>query len=410
MDPISNDPNMTEAVDPQGATQQIRVKSVGRIRTPVAYLILGATLLFFWLGGGAEGESIGAWTLIPDQINTEGEYWRLLTAHFIHVGWLSFIISAFIDFYLCKQVESVFGSRATIFITLVVLLTNSAASVLLFEGGEINGIAYIGQSYGFRGLFLGYMGTMLGFLYAERGNPIAFLKDSNVLNYFFLLGLFLALDLTRTGFEPGGWLALVGGSLSGWGLRRWARGAKRSGMAMTLVVGLSVLFGLFSALAPDQALKISSSFLKTPQSEAVILLDQNFNEGEEKYYEGLAKDLGQEDKDCLKRGIFWLRAGHEVKALQDIHRFVKISGSAFSYAVLGRAYLLTRNSLDAREAFEEAARRDEKAEFPEVFYWLALSTYQPKARQDYFRKFLEQAEKKKDLYKDMIKKAREELP
>ena len=251
---------------------------------------------------------------------------------------------------------------------------------------------------------------MFGFLFAERRSLLGFLTDASVLNYLFFLGLFLALDLTTTGFEPGAWLSVVSGAVTALGLRLWTRGSRKGGGAVTAVVVLALAALLFASFAPERAHMMSQGLWRSPSSERSILLDQRFLEEDRDFYKSLAENLGDDEKNCLKRGIYWLRAGSEERALEQIDRAVSLEDTAFSYAVLGRAYLESRNSLDAKEAFEQAIRQDHEQRYPEAYFWLAKSCYQVKQKGVYLRKFLSAVESKnEDIYKGMIESARKQL-
>jgi rhomboid protease GluP len=110
---------------PPSATDQPREH---RLRLPIArprwtYVFLAINVVLF-LALTVTGGSENSENLIRFQANyaprvAEGEYWRLLTANFLHIGITHLLFNAYALYSLGAQVESLFGHRR--FVTMYLL-------------------------------------------------------------------------------------------------------------------------------------------------------------------------------------------------------------------------------------------------------------------------------------------------
>lgn len=415
MDPSNPNSNMTQAVENNRPNHQISVKNRRFIQTPLTYLIAGATLYFFWESGALTGElslsneSIEnhAWTLDPDKTRA-GEYWRMLTAHLLNFSWFSFLISLVINFMLSKQIEVIFRTKRALLIVLGVVLVNSA-HFMIFYGQSFGEYALSTNEFGFRGIFMGLFGAMMGFLYAERGSLIAFVKDPSFLNNLFLFGLFLAIELSYTGLEIGAWIALLTGAALTWGLRRSMKGAVVSGRLVTILSLCFITGSVATAIFPDFAMTASDGYLQSPEQDRAALRELNFPEKDFEYYRVLARNTEVNDENCLRRGIYLLRAKRLDAALEELNRAAKLNSTPFSQGILGRAYLAIRNTTTAKEVFATAIALDKDNGTPEIFFW-AAEAHKGEEAQSLLKKFLEYTEvDPEDIYKEMRTEAQKKL-
>jgi membrane associated rhomboid family serine protease/Flp pilus assembly protein TadD len=117
----------------------------------------------------------------------DGEYWRLVTAGFVHIGAMHLLMNAFGLWILARQVEAFFGAITTI-----------AIYVLTAAGAELLSMSYdpYRVSAGASGPLFGIMGVLAAFTYlgkhdltaAERSAELRSIVLVAVLNLFLGLG------------------------------------------------------------------------------------------------------------------------------------------------------------------------------------------------------------------------------
>ena len=87
--------------------------------SPVTWLITALNVgIFFlsWLRAADRGESVGTDTLLAFGASVRfyvqgGEYWRLLTAVFLHGGWIHLLMNTWVMFGWCAAIERTVGSH-----------------------------------------------------------------------------------------------------------------------------------------------------------------------------------------------------------------------------------------------------------------------------------------------------------
>lgn len=415
MDPSNPPSNFPQDVESARPNHQISVKKRRFIQTPLTYLLTGATFYFFWESGMLTGQGSisletienNAWTLDVDKTRA-GDYWRMLSAHLLNFSWFSFLISLVINFMLCKQIEVIFRSTRTTLILLGVMLINSA-HFIIFYGQSLGGYTLSTNEFGFRGIFMGLIGAMMGFLYAERGSLIAFVKDRAFLNYLFLFGLFLAIELSYTGLEIGAWIALFTGGVLAWGLRRSMNGSVVSGRLITILSLVFITGSVTAAIFPNFAMTAKDGYLKSPEEDRAALRELEFPEKDFEYYRVMARNTEVSDENCLRRGIYLLRANQSDAALEELNRAAKLKSTPFRHGMLGRAYLAIGNTTTAKDVFTKAIALDKEKNHPELFYW-AAKAYSPEDGRPLLESFLKITEDSEgDIYKEMRESAKKKL-
>jgi rhomboid protease GluP len=219
MFPQSNpDPNSAPPPAPPPAQQSNRV----RVRLPVArplftYIFLGMCIVI-WLAMellyGPQGGSESAQVLVLFGANVgvlvkQGQFWRLLTANFLHIGLLHLAVNMYALYALGREVEALFG-RAR-FVALY-LLTGICGAIFSYMMQSPRGIS-AGASTSLFGLF----GALAVFYYRQRG-LLGNLGQQRLLN----LGVVLAINVAIA-LVPGSTIdlwghfgGLVGGAILGW--------------------------------------------------------------------------------------------------------------------------------------------------------------------------------------------------
>lgn len=115
---------------------------VRRRAGPVPWLtvLLTASIVLVWLamtilGGGLhateDSEVLYRWgAALRPHLIANGEYWRLLTAGFLHIGAAHLVMNALSLWWVGQVVEVLFGWKRMLFIYLFALVAGSAASVM----------------------------------------------------------------------------------------------------------------------------------------------------------------------------------------------------------------------------------------------------------------------------------------
>jgi len=127
-----------------------------------------------------------------------GEYWRLLTAMFLHADVMHLIFNMMALFILGKDIERFFGKHKFLAIYFISGLIGSGASYLLVDG----------VSVGASGAIFGLMGANL-FLY--KLNPLVY-KRIYGSDLLILIGINLVIGLVRPNIDMAGHVGgLIGG-------------------------------------------------------------------------------------------------------------------------------------------------------------------------------------------------------
>ncbi|MGH2709950.1 MAG: rhomboid family intramembrane serine protease [Actinomycetota bacterium] len=157
-----------------------------------------------------------AGAMIPVLI-AQGEWWRLITAIFLHIGILHLAFNSLALFVFGGLIESALGSTRMLILYLV---TGFAASVASFTFGA-SGVAAAGAS----GAIFGLLGAWLVYNLRRRSLSLA---RSNVQSALFLIGINLVFGFTVPGIDNiahiGG---LVSGVLAGFAAEGFGRGPTR---------------------------------------------------------------------------------------------------------------------------------------------------------------------------------------
>jgi rhomboid protease GluP len=187
-------------------------------RVPWVTIALITVLVLVWLGmlisaGSVDGTTnpqvLEAWgaAVRPVPFWSKHQFWRLLTAVFVHIGPLHLAVNAYSLWILGRSVEYLFGRWRTLYIFLVAGVAGSVASAIFGPALVI--------SAGASGAIFGLLGAIFWFrLASPLGNSIAWRP------LLFNLGLNLAIGLSLHNFidnwaHVGG---LVGGALAAYAI------------------------------------------------------------------------------------------------------------------------------------------------------------------------------------------------
>jgi rhomboid protease GluP len=117
---------------------------------------------------------IGA--LEPAAVVAQGEYWRLLTALFLHAGFLHLAFNLFALYFLGPPLERSIGAIRFLACYLISGLASSAGVVALTEIRLVD----VDQLIGASGCVMGIVGAWAGFLLRHRHAPFAKERLGNI--------------------------------------------------------------------------------------------------------------------------------------------------------------------------------------------------------------------------------------
>jgi rhomboid protease GluP len=187
--------------------------------TPVAWTMLALNVLVFVAFAGAGGgvvqanpEMLVRWGSNFGPFTTDGQWWRLLSAAFLHGGLVHLFVNMYTLYDFGRMSERIFGPAAFLAVYLLSGLAGSAASV--WWNPAVNSVGASGALFGVLGAMLVYM------LDKRNGVPASVMRTHAVsLAVFVAYGVFNG--LARTGIDNAAHLGgLVGGAIAGFALAR----------------------------------------------------------------------------------------------------------------------------------------------------------------------------------------------
>ena len=113
----------------------------------------------------------------------EGEVWRLITATFLHIGWIHLLWNTYVMFLLCRAVERLFGSWRFGLAYLLAGIGASAVSVLCHDA----------VAAGASGAGFGMIGIFSVLMFRRLGGWGPFFADKTVRQNLMLIGAWIVL-------------------------------------------------------------------------------------------------------------------------------------------------------------------------------------------------------------------------
>jgi membrane associated rhomboid family serine protease len=169
--------------------------------------------------------------LYPPAIAVDHQYWRLLSAMFLHAGLLHIFFNMYALYLFGYLIEGALGKVRFI---LLYLLTGFLASAVSFAFGPVGEVG-VGAS----GAIFGLLGAWVTFNYRRRQSPVA---AAQLRWAYILIGINLVLSFSIPGID---WRAHVGGLAAGVVAGALAEGVGPRNTRLALqVVGFALLLGL----------------------------------------------------------------------------------------------------------------------------------------------------------------------
>jgi membrane associated rhomboid family serine protease len=210
-----------------------RLRPVLRRPRSATTALLGVNLAVFVLelvlGGSMDpGVLVRLGAMVPVLV-AQGEFWRLVTAMFLHVGILHIAFNALGLYLFGSLVESALGSARFIAIYLISGLCASAASFAFSAPGTV--------AAGASGAVFGLLGAWLAFNLRRRSLSLA---QANIQGALMLIGINLALGFLLPGIDN---VAHLGGLAAGVVAGLAAEGVGRGSAARTITqaAGFAIL-------------------------------------------------------------------------------------------------------------------------------------------------------------------------
>jgi membrane associated rhomboid family serine protease len=185
----------------KSARRPLRLRRPRSATTVLIALNLVAFLVEVLLGGLRNLEVLVRMGAMVPLLVAQGEYWRLLTAMFLHAGPLHLAFNTLALYLFGGVVESALGTARFLAVYLVAGLFASAASFALSPPGAV--------AVGASGAVFGLLGAWLTFNLRRRSLSLA---QSNIQGALLLIGINLALGFTVRGVDN---VAHIGGLLAG---------------------------------------------------------------------------------------------------------------------------------------------------------------------------------------------------
>jgi membrane associated rhomboid family serine protease len=186
--------------------QQVRTMRSTSDAPTLTYILIGISVVAFLgeMAGGGGATGLGSSTLsdrgaLPAGNEFDGEYWRLVTAGFLHAGLFHLFFNMFALYILGTMLEPAIGTLRFALIYFVSLLTGSFGVVLLDPNA-----ATVGAS----GAIFGLMGAAVVVMRNRGINPM----ESGLALW---IGLNLLITFTVPNISIGGHIGgLIGGALA----------------------------------------------------------------------------------------------------------------------------------------------------------------------------------------------------
>jgi rhomboid protease GluP len=164
------------------------------LESPITWLFTAINLGVFtiaYLHGETRGEGLSGETLLHYGAMERyhvwaGEYWRLLTAVFLHVGWIHLLWNSWALFSWCASIERTVGSTWFAFAYITTGIGASAVSV----------IAHPAFGAGSSGAGFGMIAVILSLLYRRSGSWDAFVSNPLAKNMLVNTGIWVVIGFS----------------------------------------------------------------------------------------------------------------------------------------------------------------------------------------------------------------------
>jgi membrane associated rhomboid family serine protease len=220
----------------RSARRPLRLRRPRSATTALIGINLAAFVIEVLLGGLRNLEVLVRMGAMVPLLVAEGQYWRLVTAMFLHAGALHLAFNTLALYLFGNVVETALGTARFLAIYLVAGLFASAASFALSPPAAV--------AVGASGAVFGLLGAWLAFNFRRRSLSLA---QSNIQGALLLIGINLALGFTLRGVDNVAHIGgLVAGVVAGFAAEGAGRGARSR--LVTQVLGFGALIAAAAAI------------------------------------------------------------------------------------------------------------------------------------------------------------------
>jgi rhomboid protease GluP len=203
---------------------------------PVTVALFAACIIVFLIAWKVEGSTTTTAALIHfgalhRSLVWAGQYWRLVTYMFMHIGPLHIICNVYFGFRICEIAERQLGSWRFLWLYLGSGIVGGAASV----------IGHDALSAGASGALFGVVGWMLVTLRLRAGSLRAFVQNTAIRQQliwivaWFVLGIYAGFD----NYAHGG--GLLFGGLYTWALAAGPAEPRKRRVRLAIALGVGVV-------------------------------------------------------------------------------------------------------------------------------------------------------------------------
>ncbi|WP_338451633.1 rhomboid family intramembrane serine protease [Niallia oryzisoli] len=306
------------------------------------YLFIAVQIIMFLLmeaaGGSTDSSVLIQFGAKANWLILEGEWWRLFTPIFLHIGILHLVMNTFALYYLGLTVERLFGNCRFLFIYLFAGFFGSLASLLFSQN----------ISAGASGAIFGCFGALL---YFGTAFPKLFFRTMGT-NILVVIAINLAFGFSMSGIDNAGHIGgLIGGFLAA-AMVHLPKQKRILVQVSAFLVSSALIFGLFQYSIANEGKLIDE------QSALVIAQDYVEKEDYDRAYTFLQEYESQNESTA---NTLFLLSYIEIKterieeAKQHLHQVIEMK-SDFHEALynLSLIYLSEKNYLLAKQYAEEA--------------------------------------------------------
>lgn len=169
---------------------------IQRRRPKATFLIIGLNLAAFALeikfGGSTNLETLyNLGALVPRQV-LAGDWWRLLTATFLHLGWLHLIMNMLGLYFFGRFVESILGVKQYFFVYLI----TGIGSMLAVTWMSVSGYSQAQFVVGASGAVMGLIGVSIAIFLRDWLKHKVSIASQNLRKFLLIILLQTLFDLT----------------------------------------------------------------------------------------------------------------------------------------------------------------------------------------------------------------------
>lgn len=390
-------------IKPQGTSpDSIFGIGLGRqlAKMPMTLLLIGLMLLFFLLTRSLP-HRLEAFCLDTPLVH-RGQIWRVLSSHLLRAHLCSFMLSLWLLLIFGRQLEEALGPECLGPLSLTIVLSASASSLLLDAPRQ-------DPSLGRCALIYGYYGALFAYVLVDQGSLARALSSATERRglgpYTLLIALLtLADQVMPVSHRADALVALLVGLLMGMTMTRsrwpsWEH--RRQGLRWTAALFSLVLLLSFAGVFPTQF----SLLLKSPQRppiEAASLLRRSQGSAAPAWDCWLwarslkldAKARPDDQAQVLKeRGLAYYFAGQRERAADDWQRASELQPTQALPRVLWALALARLGQLaEARVMLTRAAELQGAEQIPELWFWRARMAPRASLREQWDQEFLKAAD------------------